>query len=76
MELLPSQDQIQSHSTKLFVTIMVLDDKQTFPAKVIKLRVSHLGLAYRWNITDNRYADIDLSAPIYRPIISADILAL
>ena len=34
------------------------------------------GLAYRWNFTDNRYADIDLSPPIYRPIVSADILAL
>ncbi len=29
------------------------------------------GLAYQWNFTDNRYADIDLSPPIYRPIVSA-----
>ena len=33
------------------------------------------GLAYRWNFTDNRYADIDLSFPIYRPEVSVDILA-
>ncbi len=32
------------------------------------------GLAYRWNFTDNRYADIDLSLPIYQPIVSADTI--
>ena len=31
------------------------------------------GLAYQWNFTDKQYTDIDLSLPIYRPIVSADI---